>query len=134
MDRDSQREHGRHDPRSGQIQTIELAADSNGKLLAVRVHLIGDMGAYLQLVTPGVPLLGAFLYAGVYDVPALSFVCESVFTTMTPTDAYRGAGRPEATFAIERAMDSLAAKIWVSTRSNFAIATSSGPSSSRTPP
>jgi carbon-monoxide dehydrogenase large subunit len=95
--------HGR-----GQIQDIELAADENGKVTAVRVNLIADMGAYMQLVTPGVPLLGAFLYHGVYDVPAYSFSCRSVFTTMTPTDAYRGAGRPEATYAIERAMDALA--------------------------
>ena len=50
--------HGR-----GQIQDIELAADADGKLTAVRVNLIADMGAYLQLVTPGIPLLGAFLYA-----------------------------------------------------------------------
>ncbi len=99
--------HGR-----GQIQNIELAADKDGKLTAVRVRLIGDMGAYLQLVTPGVPLLGAFLYAGVYDLPvAYDFSCTSVFTTMTPTDAYRGAGRPEATYAIEVAMDALARKM-----------------------
>jgi carbon-monoxide dehydrogenase large subunit len=98
----------------GQIQEIELAADENGKLTAIRVRLIGDMGAYLQLVTPGIPLLGAFLYAGVYDLPpAYDFSCTSVFTTMTPTDAYRGAGRPEATYAIERAMDALAAKLGV---------------------
>ena len=71
------------------------------------------MGAYLQLVTPGIPLLGAFLYCGVYDVPGHSFACTGVFTTMTPTDAYRGAGRPEATYAIERAMDALAAKVGV---------------------
>ncbi len=101
--------HGR-----GQIQDIELAADENGRLTAVRVRLIGDMGAYLQLVTPGVPLLGAFLYAGVYELPkAYDFSCTSVFTNMTPTDAYRGAGRPEATYAIERAMDSLAAEIGI---------------------
>ncbi|MGI9029456.1 MAG: xanthine dehydrogenase family protein molybdopterin-binding subunit [Ilumatobacteraceae bacterium] len=101
--------HGR-----GQIQHIDLAADAEGKLTAVRVRLIGDMGAYLQLVTPGIPLLGAFLYAGVYDLPqAYDFECTSVFTTMTPTDAYRGAGRPEATYAIERAMDALAAEIGV---------------------
>ncbi len=98
----------------GQIQDIELAADADGKLTAVRVHLIGDMGAYLQLVTPGIPLLGAFLYGGVYDLPqAYSFTCTSVFTTMTPTDAYRGAGRPEATYAIERAMDALAAEMGI---------------------
>jgi len=99
--------HGR-----GQIQQIDLAADADGKLTAVRVRLIGDMGAYLQLVTPGVPLLGGFLYAGVYDIPtAYDFECTSVFTTMTPTDAYRGAGRPEATYAIERAMDALARQL-----------------------
>ncbi len=98
----------------GQIQHIELAADADGKLTGLRVRLIGDMGAYLQLVTPGIPLLGAFLYAGVYELPqAYDFECTSVFTTMTPTDAYRGAGRPEATYAIERAMDALAAKVGV---------------------
>ena len=101
--------HGR-----GQIQHIELAADAEGKLTAIRVRLLADMGAYLQLVTPGIPLLGAFLYAGVYELPAAyDFECTSVFTTMTPTDAYRGAGRPEATYAIERAMESLAAKVGV---------------------
>jgi len=96
--------HGR-----GQVQHVELAADEQGKLMAVRVRIIGDMGAYLQLVTPGVPILGAFLYAGVYDIPkAYDFICTGVFTTLTPTDAYRGAGRPEATYAIECAMDALA--------------------------
>ncbi|MCL4313415.1 MAG: xanthine dehydrogenase family protein molybdopterin-binding subunit [Actinobacteria bacterium] len=97
----------------GMIQNIELAADADGKVTAVRVSLLADMGAYLQLVTPGVPLLGGFLYHGVYDVPAYSFKCTGVFTTKTPTDAYRGAGRPEATYAIERAMDALARKVGV---------------------
>ena len=97
----------------GQIQRIELAADADGRVTAVRVELLADMGAYLQLVTPGIPLLGAFLYHGVYDVPAYSFRCTSVFTTKTPTDAYRGAGRPEATYAIERAMDALAREVGV---------------------
>ena len=93
----------------GQIQHIELAADENGKITAVRVRIVGDMGAYLQLVTPGVPILGAFLYAGVYDIPkAYDFSCTSVFTNLTPTDAYRGAGRPEATYAIELAIEALA--------------------------
>ena len=101
--------HGR-----AQKQHIELAADADGKLTAVRVRLLADMGGYLQLITPGIPLLGAFLYAGVYDLPAAyDFSCTGVFTTMTPTDAYRGAGRPEATYAIERAMDALAAKMGV---------------------
>jgi carbon-monoxide dehydrogenase large subunit len=97
----------------GQIQDIELAADADGKVTAVRVHLLADMGAYLQLITPGIPLLGAFLYHGLYDVPAYSFTCTSVFTNKTPTDAYRGAGRPEATYAIERAMDALARTVGV---------------------
>ncbi len=98
----------------GQIQHIELAADADGKLTALRVRLLCDMGAYLQLVTPGIPILGAFLYAGVYDLPqAYDLECTAVFTTMTPTDAYRGAGRPEATYAIERSMDALAAKIGI---------------------
>ena len=104
--------HGR-----GQIQDIELAADADGKLTALRVRLLADMGAYLQLVTPGIPLLGAFLYAGVYHLPkAFSFSCTSVFTNLTPTDAYRGAGRPEATYAIERAMNTLAAAVGVDPR------------------
>ena len=95
----------------GQIQYIDLAANADGKVTAVRVRLLADMGAYMQLVTPGVPLLGAFLYSGVYDVPAYEFTCTSVFTNKTPTDAYRGAGRPEATYAIERTMDTLAARV-----------------------
>jgi carbon-monoxide dehydrogenase large subunit len=95
----------------GMIQHIDLAADAEGRMTGVRVKLLADMGAYLQLVTPGIPLLGAFLYGGVYDIPAYSFSCTSVFTNKTPTDAYRGAGRPEATYAIERAIDALAAQV-----------------------
>ena len=97
----------------GQIQTIELAADADGRLTAVRAELLADMGAYLQLVTPGIPLFGAFLFHGAYQVPLYSFTCTGVFTNLTPTDAYRGAGRPEATYAIERAMDALAEAVGV---------------------
>jgi carbon-monoxide dehydrogenase large subunit len=93
------------------IQEIELAATKDGKLKAVRAKLIANMGAYLQLVTPGVPLLGAFLYSGVYGADAYALECTGVFTNTTPTDAYRGAGRPEATYAIERAMDRLAREV-----------------------
>jgi carbon-monoxide dehydrogenase large subunit len=92
-------------------QDVELAASDDGKLLGVRAHLVADMGAYLQLVTPGIPLLGAFLYHGVYQPLAYDFACTGVFTNKTPTDAYRGAGRPEATYAIERAMDALARRV-----------------------
>lgn len=97
----------------GQVQDIELAADADGKVQAVRVNLLADMGAYLQIITPGTPLLGAFLYHGSYDIPLYSFTCTGVFTNRTPTDAYRGAGRPEATYAIERAMDALAVEMGV---------------------
>jgi carbon-monoxide dehydrogenase large subunit len=98
--------HGRD-----QVQHIELAATAEGKITAVRTKLIAGMGAYLQLVTPGIPLLGAWLYAGCYDVEGYSFECTGVFTNTVPTDAYRGAGRPEATYAIERAVDALARKL-----------------------
>jgi carbon-monoxide dehydrogenase large subunit len=97
----------------GQLQKIELAADAEGKLLGVRAHVDADMGAYMMLVTPGVPLLGSFLYTGVYHVPAFGFTCDGYFTNLTPTDAYRGAGRPEASYAIERAMDLLAIEVGV---------------------
>ena len=98
--------HGRD-----QVQHIELAATAEGKITAVRAKLTVGMGAYLQLVTPGIPLLGAWLYAGSYDVQGYSFECTGVFTNTVPTDAYRGAGRPEATYAIERAVDALARKL-----------------------
>ena len=93
------------------VQEIELAATQDGTITGVRVRLVSAMGAYLQLVTPGVPLLGAWVYAGCYDIPAYSFECTGVFTHTTPTDAYRGAGRPEATYAIERAIDALASEL-----------------------
>ncbi|MEU1618941.1 xanthine dehydrogenase family protein molybdopterin-binding subunit [Streptomyces sp. NPDC005722] len=98
--------HGRD-----QIQDLELAATRDGRLLGLKVDLLADMGAYLMIVTPGVPLLGAFMFPGIYKMDAYDFTCTGVFTTKTPTDAYRGAGRPEATFAIERMMDELAAEL-----------------------
>ena len=76
------------------VQEIELAATADGKITAVRARLTAAMGAYLQLVTPGIPLLGAWLYGGCYDVEGYDFECAGVFTNTTPTDAYRGAGRP----------------------------------------
>ncbi len=95
--------HGR-----GQVQDIEIAATSDGTILGLKVDLLADMGAYLQVITPGTPLLGMFMYNGIYKMEALDFTCTGVFTTKTPTDAYRGAGRPEATYAIERIVDELA--------------------------
>lgn len=98
--------HGRD-----QIQDIAIAADADGRIRGLKVDLLADMGAYLQLVTPGVPILGAFMFPSIYKMDAYHFACRGVFTTKTPTDAYRGAGRPEATFAIERIIDELAAEL-----------------------
>jgi aerobic carbon-monoxide dehydrogenase large subunit len=93
------------------IQDMEIAATEEGKTLGFRVKLYADFGAYMQLVTPGIQILGAWLYHGVYDAQAYKFECTGVFTNKTPTDAYRGAGRPEATYAVERAMDALARRV-----------------------
>jgi aerobic carbon-monoxide dehydrogenase large subunit len=65
------------------------------------------------LVTPGVPILGAFMFNSIYKMDALSFTCHGIFTNKTPTDAYRGAGRPEATYAIERLIDEAANELGV---------------------
>jgi carbon-monoxide dehydrogenase large subunit len=98
--------HGRD-----QWQRIKLAADADGRIRGLDADLLADMGAYLMLVTPGIPLLGAFMYNGIYKMDAYSFKCTGIFTTKMPTDAYRGAGRPEATFALERIVDELAAEL-----------------------
>jgi carbon-monoxide dehydrogenase large subunit len=95
--------HGRD-----QIQDITITAKRDGTVTGLDVHIMADMGAYLRLVSPGIPILGAFMYNSIYKFGAYRFVCDGVFTTKTPTDAYRGAGRPEATFAIERIIDELA--------------------------
>ncbi|MCT2582678.1 xanthine dehydrogenase family protein molybdopterin-binding subunit [Actinophytocola gossypii] len=100
--------HGRD-----QVQKLTLAARRDGTVTGLKVELLADMGAYLRLVTPGVPILGAFMFNAIYKFPAYRFACTNVFTNKTPTDAYRGAGRPEATYAIERLMDELAAELGV---------------------
>src|SRR5699024_2402968 len=98
--------HGRD-----QIQKLTLAAKADGTVTGLDVHLLADMGAYLGLITSGVPILGAFMFNGIYKFSAYRFECTNVFTNKVWTDAYRGAGRPEATFAIERMMDELATEL-----------------------
>jgi carbon-monoxide dehydrogenase large subunit len=98
--------HGRD-----QIQDITITAKKDGTVTGLDVKLLADMGAYLGLVGGGVPILGAFMFNAIYKIPAYKFTCTNVFTTKTLTDAYRGAGRPEATFAIERIMDELAVEL-----------------------
>lgn len=93
------------------VTTYELAATKEGKILGCRADVKAAMGAYLQLVTPGVPLLGAWIYSGPYDIGAYGVTFTGVFTNATPTDAYRGAGRPETTYVIERTMDALATEL-----------------------
>ena len=98
--------HGR-----GQVQRIELAATNEGEILGMKVKLLADMGAYLQLLTPGIAILGSFTFPGLYTFGAYSFECTGVFTNLTPTDAYRGAGRSEAAYAHERIIDDLAREL-----------------------
>ncbi|WP_410591663.1 xanthine dehydrogenase family protein molybdopterin-binding subunit [Amycolatopsis sp. lyj-23] len=100
--------HGRD-----QIQDITISATRDGQVTGLKVELLANLGAYNGLVGPGVPILGAFMFNAIYKIPAYHFACTNVYTTTTLTDAYRGAGRPEATFAIERIMDELAVELGV---------------------
>jgi carbon-monoxide dehydrogenase large subunit len=100
--------HGRD-----QWQRLTLAARKDGTVTGLKVELLADLGAYVAIVGGGVPVLGAFMYNAIYKFPAYHFACQTVLTNKTWTDAYRGAGRPEATFAIERMMDELAAELGV---------------------
>ena len=90
------------------VTEYTLGATKDGAITHCRARVKAAMGAYLQLVTPGIPLLGAWIYAGPYAIPNYSVEFTGVFTNTTPTDAYRGAGRPEATYVIERTIDALA--------------------------
>jgi aerobic carbon-monoxide dehydrogenase large subunit len=88
------------------ISRAELALDAEGKFLGLRVHTQANMGAYLSTFAPCVPTyLYATLLAGVYTTPAIYAEVKAVFTNTVPVDAYRGAGRPEATYLIERLVD-----------------------------
>ena len=100
--------HGRD-----QWQKLTLAATKDGIVTALKVDLLADLGAYVSLVGGGVPVLGAFMFNGIYKFGSYRFSCQTVLTNKAWTDAYRGAGRPEATFAIERIMDELAAELGV---------------------
>ena len=93
------------------VHELTFAATKDGTITAVKSEAWCAMGAYLQLVTPGIPLLGAWIYSGPYAIPSYSVTFTGVFTHTTPTDAYRGAGRPEATYVLERTMDALAAEL-----------------------
>ena len=90
---------------------MELAATRDGDLKAVRVKLECAMGAYLRVVSPAIPMLGAWLYAGLYDPEAYDFAYTRSSPTRRRPTPTAGAGRPEATYAIERTMDKLAREL-----------------------
>jgi len=93
------------------IGYIDIAARQDGKVLGLKMRLIADIGAYNMLLTAAIPTLTMLMANGTYDIPAIRTTLTEVFTNKTPTDAYRGAGRPEATYFVERAMDMLAREL-----------------------
>ncbi len=95
--------HGR-----GVTHDCTIAGTEDGKILGVKFVEIADMGAYYQLLTPGIPELGGWVYMGPYQPEAYHYEFRGVLTNCTPTDAYRGAGRPEATYVLERLVDAFA--------------------------
>ena len=94
------------------VQEVELAATSDGRILGLRCTVWAGMGAYLSTAAPGIPtILHGLMLSGPYQVPAVREEVHGVYTNATPVEAYRGAGRPEATFMLERMVDVLAHKL-----------------------
>ena len=94
------------------IQHVEMAATREGVITGLRAVVYAGMGAYLSTAAPGIPtILHGLMYSGPYNIPNLKSDVYGVFTNATPVDAYRGAGRPEATFLVERMIDLLAAEL-----------------------
>ncbi len=98
--------HGR-----GQVGEVEAAVKKDGSILGLRYKVIADIGAYHQLFTPAIPPFTGLMLSGCYKIPAISIELIAVFTNKMSTDAYRGAGRPEATYVIERMMDRVAQEL-----------------------
>lgn len=98
--------HGR-----GHVDYFEMAAKKDGTILGVKLKLIQDLGAYHQLLTPAIPTLSVLMMPGLYNFQNVRADIVGAFTNCVPTDAYRGAGRPEATHGIERMVDILAAEL-----------------------
>ncbi|MCC6890264.1 MAG: xanthine dehydrogenase family protein, partial [Hyphomicrobiales bacterium] len=101
--------HGRDN-----VSIATLALDENGQFLALDIDIVADMGAYLSCYAPYIPWLGAGMATGVYDIPAAFVRLRGAYTNTVPVDAYRGAGRPEATYLIERLVDAAARELDVS--------------------
>jgi carbon-monoxide dehydrogenase large subunit len=98
--------HGR-----GQVGYVEVGCKQDGTVTALRYNVFADLGAYFQLLTPAMPTLTGLMLSGCYKIPAIQINVTGVFTNKMATDAYRGAGRPEATFVVERALDLVAAEL-----------------------
>jgi aerobic carbon-monoxide dehydrogenase large subunit len=96
--------HGRD-----QVDYVEVAATKEGKITGLKVHGISDLGSYCQIFTDVIMIAFGFpVSCGAYDIPVVHLSADIVFTNKAPTDAYRGAGRPEATYVVERAVDLVA--------------------------
>jgi carbon-monoxide dehydrogenase large subunit len=95
--------HGRDN-----ISTARLAVDNKGRFLALELDIIADMGAYLSCYAPYIPWLGVGMATGAYDIPIAHIRLRAAYTNTVPVDAYRGAGRPEASYLIERVVDAAA--------------------------
>src|SRR5438445_811852 len=98
--------HGR-----GHVDFYEIAATKDGTITGIKVKIIQDLGAFLSLLTPAIPTLSVLMLPGLYRTKNVRADIVGVFTNCVPTDAYRGAGRPEATHGIERMVDVLAAEL-----------------------
>jgi carbon-monoxide dehydrogenase large subunit len=98
--------HGR-----GHVDYYEIAAKRDGTITGIKLKIIQDLGAYHQLLTPAIPTLSVLMMPGLYNTQNIRADIVGVFTNCVPTDAYRGAGRPEATHGIERMVDMLAAEL-----------------------
>ena len=95
--------HGR-----GILAYVDICGKNDGKVTGLKIKLIADIGAYNMILTAAIPTLTMLMLNGTYDIPAIRAELTEVFTNKMPTDAYRGAGRPEGTYFVERAMDMVA--------------------------
>ncbi len=98
--------HGR-----GQVGNVKVAFTDEGKILGIHYDVVGDLGAYHQLLTPAMPAITGLMLSGAYAIPHITIQVKGAFTNRMSTDAYRGAGRPEATFVVERVADLVAAEL-----------------------
>ena len=98
--------HGR-----AQVGTVEVGVKNDGTITGLRYNVVADLGAYHQLLTPAIPTLTGLMLSGAYKIPAIQMNVTGVFTNKMSTDAYRGAGRPEATYVVERVMDVIAREL-----------------------